>query len=76
MEERHVAPALSFCFRLQPELDQAADGFGARRLIVPLGRHACLGLRDHFGASGLLGQYFDLVKIQFFASASVSKSPI
>jgi hypothetical protein len=62
--------------RLQPELDQAADGFRARWLIVPLGRHACLGLRGHFGASGLLGQYFDLVKIQFFASVSVSKSPI
>jgi hypothetical protein len=30
----------------------------------------------HFGASGLLGQYFDLVRIQSLASASVSKSPI
>jgi hypothetical protein len=30
----------------------------------------------HFGASGLLGQYLDLVKIQFLASASVSKSPM
>jgi hypothetical protein len=28
-----------------------------------------------FGASGLPGQYFDLVEIQCFASASVSKSP-
>ena len=30
----------------------------------------------HFGASGFLGQYFDLVEIQSLASASVSKSPI
>ena len=30
----------------------------------------------HFGASGLLGQYFDFVEIQTLASASVSKSPI
>jgi hypothetical protein len=30
----------------------------------------------HFGASGLPGQYLDLVKIQFLASASVSKSPM
>jgi hypothetical protein len=28
------------------------------------------------GPSGLLGQYFDWVKIQFSASASVAKSPI
>jgi hypothetical protein len=33
-------------------------------------------LWGHFGASGLLGQYLDLVKIQFLASASVSKSPM
>jgi hypothetical protein len=30
----------------------------------------------YFGASGLLGQYLDLVKIQFLASASVAKSPM
>jgi hypothetical protein len=30
----------------------------------------------YFGTSGLPGQYFDLVKIQLLASASVSKSPI
>jgi hypothetical protein len=30
----------------------------------------------YFGETGLLGQYFDLVKIQLLASASVSKSPI
>jgi len=30
----------------------------------------------HFGVSGLPGQYLDLVKIQFLASASVSKSPM
>jgi hypothetical protein len=27
----------------------------------------------YFGATGLLGQYFDLVKIQFLASASVAR---
>jgi hypothetical protein len=30
----------------------------------------------HFAVPGLLGQYFDLVKIQSLASASVAKSPI
>jgi len=30
----------------------------------------------HFAVSDLLGQYFDLVKIQSLASASVAKSPI
>ena len=29
----------------------------------------------HFGVSGLPGQYFDLVKIQFLASSPVAKSP-
>jgi hypothetical protein len=33
-------------------------------------------LSGHFGASGLPGQYFDLVEIQSMASASVAKSPI
>jgi hypothetical protein len=73
---REATWGFSLSLGLQPDLDQPADGFGARTLIVPLGRHACLGLRGHFGTSGLSGQYFDLVKIQFFASASVSKSPI
>ena len=31
---------------------------------------------DQFGASGLRGQYSDLIEIQSWASASVSKSPI
>jgi hypothetical protein len=63
---------------LQTELHKPADGFGSRRLIVLLGRpHGEVPrFGGHFGASGLLGQYFDLVKIQFLASASVSKSPI
>jgi hypothetical protein len=38
---------------------------------ISLGR-----FRGHFGASGLPGQYFDLVEIQSMASASVAKSPM
>jgi hypothetical protein len=68
-----------FPFHLESQLDQAPDGFGARRVIVLLGRRRAKLPRfreGYFGKSGLPGQYFDLVKIQLLASASVSKSPI
>jgi hypothetical protein len=63
---------------LESHLKQAPDGFGARRLIM-LGRRRAKLPRfreGYFGTSGLPGQYFDLVKIELLASASVSKSPI
>jgi hypothetical protein len=46
-----------------------------RRLEISSERDPATLLERHL-ASGLLGQYFDLVRIQSVASASVAKSPI
>jgi hypothetical protein len=51
-------------------------GLGPLDEVVLQSRCQAAFVQDYFGATGLLGQYFDLVKIQFLASASVSKSPI
>jgi hypothetical protein len=54
----------------QYDLRRATCGAASELVGVPR------AFGGHFGVSGLLGQYLDLVKIQFLASASVAKSPM